>query len=69
MLSQLNDSWNIINQVPEEIQLKAKEWDYPEISIKNWIAMDMLQRFALVKLSRSDHEGRNFPIALKEFRI
>jgi hypothetical protein len=68
-LSELKDSWNNINQVPDEVQLKAKEWACHHISLKRWIEMDTLQRFALVKLSRSGHEGRNFPIALEEFEI
>jgi len=69
MLSEVNDSWNNINEVPEEVQKKTTEWKCPVITIKNWIELDTLQRFALVKLSRSGHEGRNFPIALAEFGI
>lgn len=69
LLSSLNDSWNNINEVPEEVQQKALEWKCPYITIKNWIELDTLQRFALVKLSRSGHEGRNFPVALAEFGL
>jgi len=69
LLSGVDDSWNILHEIPTEVKLKAIEWNCPEITIKNWIEMDMLQRFALVKLSRSGHEGRNFPIALKEFSM
>ena len=68
-LSQINDSWNNLNEIPLEVQQKAVEWQCPSITIKNWIEMDTLQRFALVKLSRSGHEGRNFPVALREFKI
>ena len=69
LLSAVNDSWNSINQVPEEVQQKALEWECKAITSKNWIELDTLQRFALVKLSRSGHEGRNFPLALAEFGI
>lgn len=69
MLVSVNDSWNNINEVPKEVQQKAVEWECPVIFLKNWIEMDILQRFALVKLSRSGHEGRNFPVALREFGI
>ena len=69
LLFSVNDSWNNINEVPEEVQRKAMEWECPVITLKNWIEIGMLQRFALVKLSRSGHEGRNFPIALAEFGI
>jgi len=68
-LSVVNDSWNNINEVPEEVQQKALEWECKAITSKNWIELDTLQRFALVKLSRSGHEGRNFPLALAEFDI
>ena len=69
ILGHVNDSWNNIFEVPTEVILKAEEWECPEISIRNWINLDTLQRFALVKLSRSGHEGRNFPVALREFGI
>ena len=69
LLSAVNDSWNSINEVPEEVQQKALEWECKVITSKNWIELDTLQRFALVKLSRSGHEGSNFPVALAEFGI
>ncbi|MCE7040547.1 nitrate reductase associated protein [Dyadobacter sp. CY312] len=69
ILGQVNDSWNNIFEVPEEVILKGEEWKCPKISIRNWINLDTLQRFALVKLSRSGHEGRNFPVALREFGV
>ena len=69
LLAAVNDSWNNINEVPEEVQQKALEWECKVITLKNWIELETLQRFALVKLSRSGHEGRNFPIALAEFGI
>lgn len=69
MLTCLDDSWNDIHRVPEEVQKKSAEWECGEITLKEWIGLDILQRFALVKLSRSGHEGSNFPIALKEFEI
>jgi len=67
MLSHVEDSWNALHEVPAEVQQKALEYHCGEISTKNWIQMHTLQRFALVKLSRSGHEGKNFPIALEEF--
>ena len=66
-LTFVDDSWNKIHEIPVEVQKKAAEWDCPEVTLKNWMNMDTLQRFALVKLSRSGHEGQNFPVALKEF--
>ncbi len=34
-----------------------------------WKKLDVLQRFALIKLSRPGHEGANFAPALREFGI
>lgn len=65
----IDDSWNNIHEIPAEVQERATEWNCGEISQRNWIEMDTLQRFALVKLSRSGHEGRNFPVALSEFGV
>jgi hypothetical protein len=36
---------------------------------KQWQKLTPLQRFALIKLSRSDHENNNFLPALQEFGI
>ncbi|CAG5016258.1 hypothetical protein DYBT9275_05511 [Dyadobacter sp. CECT 9275] len=68
-LPSVNDSWNDMDQIPNEVQQKAAEWECPVISLRTWTGLEMLQRFALVKLSRSGHEGRNFPVALREFGI
>jgi hypothetical protein len=69
ILGIVNDSWNNIFEVPQEVMQKSEEWACSEINIQNWISLDTLQRFALVKLSRSGHEGRNFPVALREFGV
>jgi hypothetical protein len=68
-LSEIQDSWNFIDHIPDEVQEKAKTWTGMPIALKDWILLDTLQRFALVKLSRSGHEGSNFPGALKEFGL
>jgi hypothetical protein len=69
LLTSIDDCWNILTEVPEEVQIKAMEWNCPILTKKQWIELDTLQRFALVKLSRSGHEGKNFPRALYEFGI
>lgn len=66
-LLEINDKWTSIDEVPEEVNEKAAEWECPEISLKQWTSLDLLERFALVKLSRSGHEGKNFPYAVREF--
>lgn len=67
MLSKLDDQWSIAEKVPQEVTAKAVEWECPEIPLTDWQNLDLLERFALVKLSRSGHEGKNFPYAFREF--
>jgi hypothetical protein len=69
LLTSVDDNWNELHIVPDEIQQKAIEWNCPVLTFKQWIELDTLQRFALVKLSRSGHEGKSFPRAMREFSI
>lgn len=68
LLKNLDPAW-VQLQVPAEVHQKAQEWNCPAISAVQWVQLDILERFALVKLSRSGHEGRNFPRALAEFGL
>lgn len=68
LLKNLDPAWTHL-QVPAEVSEKAREWECPAISTRQWMKLDILERFALVKLSRSGHEGRNFPRALAEFGL
>lgn len=61
--------WDNLGQVPDEVEQKALEWECPPVTTAQWVSLNVLERFALVKLSRSGHEGRNFPRALREFGI
>jgi len=40
-----------------------------ELRSDGWMALNELQRFALVKLSHPGHEHRNLPQALAEFGL
>ncbi|BAZ38999.1 hypothetical protein NIES4101_49490 [Calothrix sp. NIES-4101] len=60
--------WLNTNKIPEEIQKKASEFSV-RITQQQWRDLSPLQRFALIKLSRSGHENKNFPQALKEFNL
>jgi hypothetical protein len=62
-------SWEDLSQVPTEVLEKAREWQCVPPTLAQWISLDLLQRFALVKLSRSGHEGENFPKAMVEFGL
>ena len=66
-LGEVDATWEILGEVPAEIQQKPLEWKCSSLTVQKWMQLDALQRFALVKLSRSSHEGRNFPRAIREF--
>jgi len=68
-LGGVDATWEDLSQVPTEVQEKAREWQCVPPTLAQWISLDLLQRFALVKLSRSGHEGENFPKAMVEFGL
>ena len=68
-LGGVDTSWDDLKQVPSEVLEKAEEWHCTAPTLAQWNGLDLLQRFALVKLSRSGHEGENFPKALAEFGL
>ncbi len=60
--------WDNIDQIPESVVEKARSIDQT-ITLDQWGALTPLQRFALIKLSRSSHENRNFLPAMQEFGL
>ena len=69
VLKQISDSWNETQEIPQEVTQKANEYACPQLTTEQWENLETLQRFALVKLGRSGHEGRNFPMAYSEFGL
>ncbi len=63
-----NPAWLKIKEIPEEVQLKASEFNL-QLTLEQWQNLTPLQRFALIKLSRSNHENMNFYPALQEFDL
>ncbi len=61
-------SWLNDREVPSSITIKASE-SQVEISLAQWANLTPLQRFALIKLTRSQHENNNFLPALAEFGL
>ena len=61
-------SWLDERQIPSSILVKASE-DGVEITLAQWQHLTPLQRFALIKLTRSAHENHNFLPAMKEFGL
>ncbi|HEY7182542.1 MAG TPA: nitrate reductase associated protein [Blastocatellia bacterium] len=57
-----------LESAPERVLAKAGEIGV-SITRGQWAALPPLQRFALVKLVRSGHEGHNFGRALREFGL
>lgn len=60
--------WMETDSIPASVQEKAESLD-KSLDVEQWRSLNPLQRFALIKLSRSSHENRNFGPALKEFRL
>lgn len=63
-----NPPWLDVDQVPDAVNDKAAEINL-KISQEQWEELTSLQRFALIKLSRSSHENANFFPAMKEFNL
>jgi hypothetical protein len=54
--------------IPDVVQAKAATVDFT-LQLDQWAKLEPLQRFALIKLSRSSHENSNFMPALQEFGL
>lgn len=63
-----NPLWNNINEIPLPLIQKLQEFNWM-ISLRQWRELSNLQRFALMKLCQPGHEHKNFPKAVKEFRL
>ncbi len=63
-----NTAWSILNQLQESLLEKLKEFNWT-ITVPQWQSLSDLQRFVLLKLSRANHENKNFPKAMKEFGL
>jgi hypothetical protein len=63
-----NPDWENVNAIASSVEEKATE-NGVEITRQQWANLSHEQRFALIKLSRSNHENQNFLPALKEFNL
>lgn len=61
-------AWDNPKTIPESVEQKAKEIG-ATLDVSQWETLSPLQRFALIKLSRSSHENKNFLPAMKEFQL
>jgi hypothetical protein len=60
--------WHDLHQIPESVVEKARSLNQ-SITLNQWADLTPLQRFALIKLSRSGHENSNFLPAMQEFGL
>ena len=63
-----NPGWAQVTEIPAILMGKVKELEL-SLSLAQWNGLNTLQRFALLKLSSSSHENKNFPKAMKEFNL
>ena len=60
--------WAMVNQIPSCVAQRMMEYNRT-LMLSQWAQLSDLQRFALIKLSRSGHEHKNFQKAIKEFGL
>lgn len=63
-----NPAWEDLSLIPESVSQKAKEVNVP-LTLQQWEKLLPVERFALIKLSRSNHDNHNFLPATKEFGL
>ncbi len=63
-----NPEWQNLDVIADSVLQKAQEVGVT-LRSHHWERLTQDQRFALLKLSRSNHENRNFLPALKEFQV
>jgi hypothetical protein len=61
-------AWMQIEVIPFSVIKHAQELNFA-IALTQWQTLTPLQRFALIKLSTSNHENNNFLPALQEFGL
>lgn len=61
-------AWMDSTSVPASVQEKIQEIGI-NLTVPQWETLTLLQRFALIKLSRSGHENKNFHKAIAEFHL
>jgi hypothetical protein len=61
-------AWLDRSSIPPSIVDKATQAGV-ELTLAQWQELSPLQRFALIKLTRSTHENHNFVPAMKEFGL
>lgn len=63
-----NPNWEDSTVIPVSVTKQADKIGI-SFSLEKWQTLTTIQRFVLIKLSRSSHENHNFLPALKEFQV
>lgn len=63
-----NPPWMNPAEMPDGVQDKAQQFGIT-LTGEQWAKLEPIERFALIKLSRSSHENANFLPALKELNL
>lgn len=63
-----NPEWQNLDVIADSVLQKAQAVGV-NLHLHQWASLTQDQRFSLLKLSRSNHENRNFLPALKEFQV
>lgn len=63
-----NPPWMNEVEIPDGVQDKAQQFEIT-LTLEQWAKLEPIERFALIKLSRSSHENANFLPALKELNL
>lgn len=62
-------AWKKTDVIPQTVLETLQELSLPKMELSQWVAMNDLQRFALIKLTRAGHKNANLQPALKEFGL
>lgn len=67
--AEFEPAWTDRQRVPVSVVEQATRAELPEPTLDAWSKLSTLERFALLKLARSNHDNDNFGLALREFGI
>jgi hypothetical protein len=61
--------WELIGETPPVVAVYAQSVGVPPPTAREWRRLTELQRFALIKLTRDNHDNVNFVPAMREFGL
>jgi hypothetical protein len=62
-------AWANPQVVPEQVKIQAAYAGLAAPTMNQWAKLSTLERFALLKLARSNHDNENFAPAMRELRL